>query len=129
MAKVTIAGRAVVITSDITLDDIKKVAKYRPEELIIKDKDKNPVFAISATGNSVNQFGISFPEKTRDDKGFAMITLITDPYKGEDFKGHVMDKIGGAVLKLEELEKTLPGVIKEIDEERKSLEEKITVMQ
>mgnify|MGYP007102082194 CR=1 FL=1 len=36
MAKITIAGEAVIITSALKLEDIKKVQKYRPKELVLK---------------------------------------------------------------------------------------------
>ena len=49
MAKVKVAGQAIVIISEIKLDDIKTVAKYRPAALTLYEgegDDREPVFAI-----------------------------------------------------------------------------------
>ena len=36
MAKIVIAGDAVVVTSAMKLEDIKTIEKYRPKELVLK---------------------------------------------------------------------------------------------
>ena len=49
MAKIMVAGDAVVVTSDMKLEDIKLVKKYRPEALTLfegEGEEKEPVFKI-----------------------------------------------------------------------------------
>ena len=89
MAKVTVAGQAVVITSGVKLEDIKTIAKYRPDALVLKGgkDDKEEIFRVGVTEGkgSINQYGASFGQETRDEKKLAIITTETD-YKGADRK-------------------------------------------
>lgn len=49
MAKITIAGDAVVITSSLKLDDIKTIAKYRPKALTLMGGDDGQRSSSSAS--------------------------------------------------------------------------------
>lgn len=59
MAKIVIAGDAVVVTSAIKLEDLRNIKKYRPAALILKggEDGKEPIFAVDVTnGNGdINQ--------------------------------------------------------------------------
>lgn len=106
MAKTTVAGDAVVVTSALTLEDIKKVEKFNPEALILRGgKDGNdPIFAI-ATGpcGLINEFGATFSKAT-EDGGFATITLVARNGIPGDAKKWVAEEMGGAILRLNKLE-------------------------
>lgn len=132
MAKIVIAGDAVVVTSAIKFEDIKNVKKYRPEALTLKggEDGKEPVFAIDVTNGagSINQYGASFGAKTRDDAELATLTLIAGNVDG-DIKEFVADKLGCALTNLNKLESTLPDVIKEIADEKAKVLNAITVAQ
>lgn len=75
MAKIVIAGDAVVITSALKLSDIKTVEKYRPNELILKggEDGKEPIFALGTTTGSgnINAVGASFGREASDGSGLA----------------------------------------------------------
>lgn len=63
MAKIVIAGDAIVVTSAMKLEDIKTIEKYRPNALTLMggEDGKEPIFAIGTTegcGN-INQVGAS----------------------------------------------------------------------
>lgn len=130
MANITIAGQAVVVTSSLKLEDIKKVEKYRPDALVLKGgKDgKEPIFALGAGTASINDYGILFDRETRDDSKLATMTL-TFSYDGDDIKEQVIDKIGGAIEHLKEFEKTLPDIVAEIDKKRDELMAEIDIIQ
>ena len=132
MAKVTVAGQAVVITSGVKLEDIKTIAKYRPDALVLKGgkDDKEEIFRVGVTeGNgSINQFGASFGQETRDANKLAIITTETD-YKGADIVEHVADEYGAALTNLNKLEATIPGVLEAIKAERDTIKGAITVAQ
>ena len=51
MAKIVIAGDAVVVTSAMKLEDIKTIEKYRPKELVLKggEDGKEPIFGVGTT--------------------------------------------------------------------------------
>lgn len=126
MPRLTVAGNAIVITSTMKLSDLQMVKKYRPEALILK-KDDEPVFAISTEGNAgINEFGATFKDESRDGEGFATITMELK-YDGEDIKGYIADKIGGSLMNIGKLERTLPAVVEEITADKQAVIDQITI--
>ncbi len=130
MAKIVIAGQAIVVTSEMALEDLKTIKKYRPDALILKggEDGKEPVFAISIGEGRINTYGASFCEATRDDAKKATLTMVTI-YDGEDIEGYVSDSIGAALMNLNKLEETLPAVLDEITAEKAIIKSNITVAQ
>lgn len=132
MAKVTIAGDAVVVTSAVKLEDLRNLAKYRPDALILKggEDGKEPVFAISVVNGSgsINQYGASFGAATRDEAKLATLTMVATGVDA-DIKEFVADKLGCALTNLNKLEATLPAVVQEIAAEKKAVMDAITVAQ
>ena len=109
-AKATVIGNAMVITSSLKLEDLETIMKYRPEALTLVKKDedgeKDPVFRIGLTeddAGTINKYGAVF-SKTVDDEGKARLTMTFGPdYTKED----LLDDLGPAILKLNELEEIL----------------------
>lgn len=132
MAKVTIAGNAVVITSAIKLEDLRSIKKYRPTALILKggEDGKEPVFAIDVTnGNGdINKYGACFGAATRDDAKLATITMVASVVEG-DIKEFVADKLGSALINLNKLEETLPEVVQSIAAEKAQVMDAISIAQ
>lgn len=131
MAKITIVGKAVVITSAMKLEDIRTIKKYRPEALTLKggEDGKEPIFAIEV-GNvgSINKVGVCFADETYDNNKYATFTRMVD-YSGDDIKEHVADELGSAITNLKKLEATLPNVLEEIAAEKADIMSNITVAQ
>ena len=129
-ATVKVVGDAMVLTSGVAFDDIKKVAKYRPESLILKGgKDnKEELFRIGVTTGkgSVNQYGVSFAKESRGEQGFAQLTIML-PDGAKDVKEYVSDTYGRAILMLNKIEETFPAVLGEINTEKARVEAVITV--
>lgn len=132
MAKIVIAGDAVVVTSAIKLEDLRNIKKYRPTALVLKggEDGNEPIFAINVTnGNGdINQYGASFGAATRDDEKLATITLVAPGVEG-DIKEFVADKLGSALINLNKLEETLPGVIQSIASEKAQIMDNISIAQ
>ena len=131
MAKIMVAGDAVVVTSDMKLEDIKLVKKYRPEALTLfegEGEEKEPVFKIGIGDGGIGKYGAEFDQETRDDEKLATLTTLI-PAGTADAKAYVSDAFGRAILKLNKLEATLPGVIEEIAAEKAAIEANITVAQ
>lgn len=129
MAKITIAGDAVVVTSSLKLEDIKKLEKYRPNSLVLKggEDGKEPIFVMgSGSKGSINAYGAEFNSVTHDDERLATITMAL-PCGAEDVKKAVAEVIGAAILNLNKLEQQLPDVLAEIDAETAAILENITV--
>lgn len=131
MAKVTIAGQAIVVTSSLKLEDIKKVAKYRKEALVLKggEDGKEPIFKIGVTTKpegSINANGAEFGSATHDDEQFAQITQPLN-FVGDNVREGVAEAIGASILYLNKLEEKIPAVIEEINKEKESILENITI--
>lgn len=130
MAKVTIAGDAVVITSALKLEDIRLVKKYRPEALILKDEDDEPIFGIGITNGPgcINNVGVSFGRETRNDEKLAVVTMAIAE-EVDDIEEYVVDAIGRAIINLNKLEAKLPEVIEAIAAEKAEILDSVTVAQ
>ena len=133
MAKIIVAGEAVVITSSMKLTDLETIKKYNPKALVLMggEDGKEPVFCIGVnrgkTG-SINNFSVDFGAETRDDKKLATMTLMTSGVTG-DVKEFVADKYGAALMLLNKLEATLPAALEAIAADKKAILENITVSQ
>ena len=130
MAKTVVTGNALVVTSDLKLEDLKMVKKYRPSALTLwggKDGDE-PIFAISTEGCAgINEFGATFKDESRDGSGLACITMELR-YDGDSLKEYIADKIGGALMNIAKLEATIPAVIEEIGAERATVMDQIAIV-
>lgn len=107
--KITIAGKAIVFTSDIELEDLERVAKYRPDALQLKDGDRT-IFSVAVKNKGVvSNAGIFFDGA--DEAGYACATLVSDEVPTKEF---VVDTYGTAVARMNQLEAELPAVVDEI---------------
>ena len=134
MAKITIAGDAVVVTSAMKLEDLKTIAKYRPDALYLKggEDNKEKVFVISTNGRGageINKYGATFTSETHDDEKLATITMGIGDACSADVKEYVAELIGSAIINLNKLEATLPDVLADIAAEKDAVMSNITVAQ
>ncbi len=134
MSKITISGEAVVVTSSVKLEDYEKVAKYRPDALVLKggEDGKEPIFRVGVVrsgAGSIGKYGAEFATATHDDEKLACITMLFTGSSDADIKETVADEIGAAVLNLNKLEATIPAVLSEIKAEKDRILASITVAQ
>ena len=133
MAKVVIAGDAVVITSSMKREDLLTIAKYRPNALVLKggEDNKETIFRIAANKNGdgeINKYGATFGSESHDEEKLATITVFLNCADG-DVKEQVADALGSALINLGALEETLPDVLAEITAEKAAVMDSITVAQ
>lgn len=133
MAKVTIAGNAVVITSSMKLADLATIKKYRPKALRLmggeNGKEELFVVDVGTSGNGgLNNVGAAFCAATHDDAKKACITINLDGVQG-DVKEYVADKYGEALIHLNALEETLPAVLTAITAQKADIMANIAVAQ
>lgn len=132
MAKVTIVGDAVVITSAKKLEDIKLLEKYRPKALCLfettEDGSRETVFKVGSTGahGCITKYGASFGSTTHDEEKLATITLDL-PRDVADAKKFVADAIGAAILSLNKVEAQFDAALAEVNAEKAAVMENITV--
>lgn len=132
MAKVTIAGKAIVITSALKLEELETVKKYQPKALVLLggEDGKEPIFAVGVVRGSAGKIcniGVEFGEETQTEK-LATMTLMA-PADVKDMKEYVADKYGAALMNLAKLEANLPAVIGAIAAEKQSIMDNISVAQ
>ena len=131
MAKIVVAGNAVVITSALKLEDIKTVEKYRPNELVLKggEDGKEPIFRLGITTGtgSINTVGASFGREASDGSGLAAITMVMPDIPVSDVTEWVADKLGSAVINLNAVEGKLPDVLESIKAEKAAVMSHISV--
>lgn len=130
MAKVVIAGQAVVVKSALSLEDLKLVEKCRPKSLILMggDDGKEPVFRVATTDGegSINAIGASFNSASNDGEGKACLTLAASGIA--DIKTWVTENLTAALISLNKLEEKLPAVLTEIAAEKAAVMENIEVL-
>ena len=135
MAKITIAGEAVVITSTMKLEDLITIAKYRPDALVLKggEDGKEPIFAVSVARGGygdIGKYGASFATESHNDAKQATITITMPPSAaGEDVRTAVAELVGTAIINLNKIEETLPAVLEEIAAEKQEVLSNISVAQ
>jgi len=131
MARINVLGEACVITSSLTLNDIKTIEKYRPKALTLYggEDGKDPLFAIcTANSGSINKNGASFNTETHDDAKLACLTVIIPAgVVTGNVREWVADQMGSAIISLNKLEETLPAILLEIKAEKEAVLSNISV--
>lgn len=132
MAKaiITPGAGAVVVTSTLKKEQILKLAKYKPDALVLKggEDGQDEVFKIGLTDKNpgqINSFSAVFGGTSTD--GYATLTMALPPIEG-DVKTKVAELIGPAILNLNKVEETIPGVLAELDEQTAAILENIEVL-
>lgn len=133
MAKITIVGDAMVVTSAKTLEAIKTLEKYNPKALGLYEVDedsgcKTEIFRVaSAKGEgSINQYGASFGSVTHDEEKLATITMDI-PAGTANVKDYAADKLGAAIMLLNRVEAQFDAALEAVENEKAAIMENITV--
>ena len=126
-AKIILTGDACIIKSGVKLEDWQKVLKFEPE-FGLYTEDKDPVFMVDIDENmgSLNSNGAVFSIRP-DHEGYAVITTVIDPAV-EDKVQAVTDRLGTALLRLNELESKVPEKIAAANNKEQEIREAITLM-
>lgn len=130
MATIRIAGDAVVIKSELKLEEIKLVQKYRPEALSVYGgvDGGEELFAICAADHgSIGKYGAAFAAEDRGEEKFAIITIV-EPDMGESPAKYVAEKYGTAISYINDLEQSLRAVVSEIESKNAAVMECIEVL-
>ena len=118
---------ACVITSQLKLEDIKKVQKIRPKALALYTTDCEgnieEIFKVAAgSSSSISSFGIVFNKANKN--GFATITTLF-PEHVKDKKGWILDNYAKLFVMLKEVEKNVKHELTEIAEMFNNIENEI----
>lgn len=130
MAKILIAGDAMVVESAHTLETLKTLEKYRPKALTLYDEDgKTEMFKVGTTTGkgSINAYGASFGSASKNDAKKAIITMEL-PAGVADAKKYAEDTIGVAIIYLNRVEEQFATALADVEKEKADVRSNITVM-
>ena len=129
MAKIKVCGDAAVIESSVTLEQYKTVAKYRPNELTLKGGEDGKTVLVKvgvAEKGGINKYGVTFDGATRDENGYATVTVII-PKGTDDPKQWIIDEFGSTLLNLEAIEAKLTAVLEDVAEDAAAISSMIEI--
>lgn len=129
MSKIIITGSAIVLKSGLELATLKKLAKYQPGAMEMRDEKDRLVFKVAVAGEgegSVSEKAIYFAPVTHDADGLATVTMSI-PASVHDAKDYVADLLGSVYPKLEALELSMIDASDEVDAAKAQMLESITV--
>lgn len=130
MSKIIAAGDAAVVVSSIKLEDLRKVAKYRPDALTLKDEDGNAYFAVCVGKKpEIGKFGVVYNAEMNDGSGIACLTVdISDRNPAVDVKTYLADLLGGTLANINAVETGVAATLSEIDAEIASVKDSIEIL-
>lgn len=129
MANVKIVGNAVVLTSDLTVEEIAKVKKFTKNGLKLKDEKGNDIFEIAHTPgmSSISDYGINYGEVNAE--GYAQATLMLDEsIAAEKRLDVVLDNYAIALGNIKALETYIREAATEVNSTVEAIKESIEVL-
>ena len=130
MSKVKIVGNAVVITSDLNVDEILKVKKFTKSGLKLKDEKGNEIFAIDyypGANSSISEHGIVYGEVNAE--GYAQVSLLmAEDVKPEDRMNVLLDDFAIALGNLNTLETYIREAATELENTVETIKSNIEVV-
>lgn len=133
MARITIAGDAIIVTSSKSLQALKTLEEYRPKALRLVETDENgkkeEIFRVetAAANGSINRNGATFVSETHDEAKLATITMHV-PAGIEDVKDYAAKLVGKAVVRLNKVEAGIDAALAEVEAENAEVMANITVI-
>lgn len=125
MAKLTIAGDALIITSSRKLEEIKTLEKYNPEALVLKDENGEVYFKVGTGVGNINKYGVSFGDASRTGDGTATLTMILEGV--DDAVKFASDNFGMALINLNKIEAKFTEALEEVSAQQAEILENITI--
>lgn len=127
MAKLSIMGDTVQITTDLTKEVIKRVEDYFPEALKLFDTEGNEVFGVAIGNASFSKYGICFCSETAEGKMFMTtnnpVLDHSDPAKERE---KVVRCFARVLNDLKQVEANVQEVKAELDGIEESIQESVT---
>ena len=113
-AEIHVLGCAAVVVSAVNLEDWKLIEAHSPESLEIKSDGGNTVFRVRTNcgpGYLAKDCAVFGTPTTADGK--ATITILLDP-DTDDKTGMIQDALADPLMKLIEMEGTVPEIMDKV---------------
>lgn len=126
MAKIQVAGNAVVFSSSMKLKDLEMIAKYDPQALMLKNDDEEIVFMCNVlpgvVGDVANEY-VVFGMESMDDSKVATVTkMLGGTFETQEkLKELLADKMGAALNAMNKLEEALPAALEKVKADREAV--------
>lgn len=121
--KIQKAGNALILTSEATMEELRLLKKYSPDDLKLKTEDGEDLFAFTESKNAgVSPYGICFTNA--DEEGKATVTLLM-PNNCEDKNELIADILVPIKKMYETLEKQIVERAEQVIKARNELMEEI----
>ena len=116
-----------VITSGFTLEQIKLVEKYQPEELRVYKTETSELLFKMATGNigALSTYGIVF--NTSNSEGKAALMIDVEGETAEEKKAYIVDHYGVSIDNANMIERHLQDIIDSITAKKEAVAASITI--
>lgn len=116
-----------VITSGFTIEQIKLIEKYQPEELRVYNTETRDLLFKMATGNvgTLSTYGIVF--NTSNSEGKAALMIDVEGETTEEKKAYIVDHFGVAINNANMIEAHLQNIIDNITANNEAIAASITV--
>lgn len=135
MAKFKLAGNALVIQSEVKMEDMLKVQKYRKDKLTVKKEINGQeviLFGVCADkklNNIFNKTYAVFSEDNVTEDGYGVITLeISNSTEGLPTVEDVIDECGEGLIYLNQIEKQMETALYAIQQNLDLLTSKIEIV-
>lgn len=129
MANVKVVGRAVHITSGISVKDLERIMRYSPDSLELKDEEGNYVYGVCLSERpGINAAGVDYAKKTGNADGYAELTILSIPEGTTDAKKWVAENYGLFLSKLAAVEDQILADLTEINATIQAVENSIEVI-
>ena len=127
MAKLSIMGDTVQITTDLTKEVINRVKDYAPDALKLFDEEDNEVFGVDIGHANYSKYGICFCSEDAEGKMFMTTNNpILDHSDAEKEREEVVRVFAPVLSKLQLVEANISAAKASIDEMEASVQEAVT---
>lgn len=127
MAKLSIMGDTVQITTDLTKEVIKRVEDYIPEALKLFDTEGDEVFGVAIGNASFSKYGICFCSENAEGKMFMTTNNpVLDHSDSEKEREEVVKCFAQVLNNLKQVEENVQEVKAELDGIEASVQESVT---
>ena len=125
--KIEAKGHSLIITTDLTVDQLAIVNRIKPEALKVTDENGDVVFSLGLTSSSgtVCKGGVRFSDTTFNTDGKATITAEIRATSADEVRDFVAHEYAGAIRYIKEFETSIPALAAQLKAEEDALKDSI----
>ena len=127
MAKLTIMGDTIQLTSEITKAELERVENFAPKALKLFDNEGNEVFGVGFGNANFSKYGICFCSETAEGKLFMTTNNpVVDHSDAEEERKEIIRYFAPLLNKLNTVEANVAAAKEGLDEAEAAVEDAVT---